>query len=69
MNQFGTVTGSGVYRQAPTAALKLKVHPVGQGMLNNIIHAELAAILVALRECRQYEDECIATDSRAPKKS
>ena len=67
MNQFGTVTGSGVYRQAPTvgtAALKLKVHPVGQGMLNTINRAELAAILVAVRECRQYEDECIATDSR-----
>ena len=64
MNQFGTVTRSGVYRQAPTAALKLKVHPVGQGMMNTINCAELAAILVALRECRQYEDECIATDSR-----
>ena len=32
MNRFGTVTGSGVCRQAP--ASKLKVHPVGQGMLN-----------------------------------
>ena len=64
MHTFGTVTGSGVYRQAPTAALQLKVHPIGQGMLNTINRAELVAILVALRECRPYEDECIATDSR-----
>ena len=62
MHTFGTVTGSGVYRQAPTAALHLKVHPIGQGMLN-INRAELVAILVALRECRSYEDECIAPDS------
>ena len=61
MNQCSTVIGFGVYRQAPTAALKLKVHPVGQGMLNTINRAELATILVPLRECRQYEDECIAT--------
>ena len=33
-------------------------------MLNIINRAELVAILVALRECQQYEDECIATDSR-----
>ena len=33
-------------------------------MLNTINRAELVAILVALRECRSYEDECIATDSR-----
>ena len=64
MHTFGTVTGSGVYRQAPTAALQLKVHPIGQGMLNTINRAELVAILVALRECRPYKDECIATDSR-----
>ena len=64
MNQFGIFTGSGVYRQVPNAALKLKVHQVGQGMLNTINRAELTAILVALRECRPYEDECIATDSR-----
>ena len=66
VNEFGTctVTGSGVYRPAPPAALKLKVHPVGQGMLNTVNRAELAAVLVALRECRQHEDECIATNSR-----
>ena len=64
MHTFGTVTGSGVYKQAPTAALQLKVHPIGQGMLNTINRAELVAILVALRECRPYKDECIATDSR-----
>ena len=64
MHTFGTVTGSGVYRQAPAAALQLKVHPIGQGMLNTINRAELVAILVALQECRPYEDECIATDSR-----
>ena len=67
MHTFGTVTGSGVYRQAPTAALQLKVHPIGQGMLNTINRAELVTILVALRECRPYEDECIATDSRCSK--
>ena len=39
-------------------------NPIGQGMLNTINCAELVAILVALRECRPYEDECIATDSR-----
>lgn len=64
IHTFGTVTGSGVYRQAPAAALQFKVHPIGQGMLNTINRAELVAILVALRECRPYEDECIATDSR-----
>ena len=63
MHTFGTVTGSGVYRQAPTAAPQLKVHPIGQGMLNIITGAELA-ILFALRECRSNEDESIATDSR-----
>ena len=36
MHTFDTITGSGVYRQAPTAALQLKVHPIGQGMLNTI---------------------------------
>ena len=61
MHTFGTVTGSVV---APTAALQLKLHPIGQGMLNTINRAELVAILVAPRECRPYEDECIATDSR-----
>ena len=66
MHTFGTVmiTGSGVYRQAPTAAPQLKVHTIGQGMLNTINHAELVAILVAFRECDPHEDECIATDSR-----
>ena len=48
MNGFGTVTGSGVCRQAPTEASKLKVHPVGQGVLNTIDCAELVAIMVAL---------------------
>ena len=53
MHTFGTVmiTGSGVYRQAPTAALQLKVHTIGQGMLNTLNRAELVAILVAFREC------------------
>ena len=64
MHTFGTVTRSGVYRQAPTAALQLKVHPTGQGMLNTINRADLVPILVALRECRPHEDECIPTDSR-----
>ena len=64
MHTFGTITGSGVYRQAPTAALQLNVHPIGQGILNTINRAELVAILVALQECRPYETECIATDSR-----
>ena len=64
MHTFGTITGSGVYRQAPAAALQLKVHPIGQGMLNTIDRVELVAILVALQECRPYENECIATDSR-----
>ena len=59
MPSFGTVTRSGVYRQAPLAALQLRVHPIGQGMLNTINRAELVAILVALRECRSFEDECI----------
>ena len=44
--------------------LQLKVHPIGQGMLNTIDRAELVAILVAFQECRTYENECIATDSR-----
>ena len=64
MHTLGTVTESGVYRQAPTAALHPKVHPIGQGMLNTINRAELVAVLVALRERRSYDDECIATDSR-----
>ena len=50
MHTFGTVAGSGVYRQAPTVALQLKVHPIRQGMLNNGNLAELVAILVALQE-------------------
>ena len=61
---FGTVTGFGIYRQAPAAALQLKVPPIGQGMLNTIKRAEVVALLIALRECRSYEDECIATDFR-----
>ena len=64
MHTFGTVTGSSVYRHAPTAALQLKVHPIGQGMLNTMNHAEVVAILVALQDCQPYKDECIATDSR-----
>ena len=64
MHTFGTVAGSGVYRQAPTAALQLQAHPIGRGMLNTINRAKLVAILVALRECQPYEDKCIATDSR-----
>ena len=64
MHTFGTITGSGVYRQTPTALLQLKVHPIGQGMLNTINRAELVAILVALQECRPCKDECIATDSK-----
>ena len=63
MHTFGTVAESGVYRQAPTAALQLKVDPIAQGMLDTINRAELVAILVAIRECRPYEDERIATDS------
>ena len=39
LSGVGTVTGSGVYRQASTA-LQLKVHPYGQGMLNTINRAE-----------------------------
>ena len=55
MHTFGTITGSGVYRQTLTAALQLKVHPIGQGMLNTINRAELVAILVALQECQPCE--------------
>ena len=54
---LGSVTGSGVYRQAESAKLELKVHPAKQGMLNTITLAKLIAILVALRVCRPDEDK------------
>ena len=61
---LGLVTGSGVYRQCSKAPLRLRIHPSKSGMLNTINHAELAAIYVALKTCKQQKEECIATDSR-----
>ena len=40
------------------------MHPTGQGMLNTSSRAEMAAILVALRECQSDKGECIVTDSK-----
>ena len=61
---IGLATGSGVYRQCSKMPLSLKIHPYKTGMLNTINRAELIAIYVALKVCRQQEKECIATDSR-----
>ena len=61
--RLGIVTGSRVYRQCSKAPLNLKIHPYNTGMLNTINRAELAAISVALKACKQQQEECIATDS------
>ena len=42
----------------------MTIRPYTQGMLNTITRAELAAILVALRQCQGDRDETIATDSK-----
>ena len=46
------VTGSGLYREHKHAHLSLKVPPYEKGMLNTISRAELAALLITLRQCR-----------------
>ena len=61
--EIGQVIGSGVYRKYNRAPLNLKVHPYDAGMLNTIQRAELVAIYIALKMCRQQHAECIATDS------
>ena len=58
------LTQDQVFTGEPAVTLELKGHPIGQGMLSTINAAELAAILVALRQCQSDQDECIATDSK-----
>ena len=63
----GTITGACVHRSLTAAPIRLRVRSNSPGMswnANTITRAELAAILVALRECRAEADEIIATDSK-----
>lgn len=53
-----------MYRKAQAAAIHTKICSNHTGKLNFITRAELAAIHVALQECRPNCDETIATDSK-----
>ena len=53
-----------MHRRLAAAPIRLRVRSNMPGMLNTITRAELAALLVALRECRPEYDEIIATVSK-----